>query len=247
MGGTGTVGGTGTDPAPSRLARPVLRPLRPLVRSLRRATGGRRLVGARTRVAATGVALTFDDGPHPRHTHEVLDVLARAGVHATFFVVGRNVRRHRAVIDRIAEEGHALASHSMTHTDPWELSALGLWRDYRAGHLELCDAVGRDVRLFRPPKGFVDRRGALAIRAARLRTYIWSLDAADWEPTLRPDEVVERLGIPRHGDIVLLHDAIEGPLHPAALDRSAMIAGLETFLARAREAGILFVRLDEDP
>ena len=214
--------GAGTAPGKGEVLRRVLRPLRPLVRSLRRSTTGRRLVGARSRVAASGVALTFDDGPHPRYTHEVLDVLAGAGVHATFFVVGRNVRHHRATIDRIVEEGHALASHSMTHTDPWDLSTLELWRDYRAGHLELCTALGRDVRLFRPPKGYVDRRGALAIRAARLQTYIWSLDAADWEPTLRPDEVVERLGTPDLGDIILLHDAIEGSLHPAALDRSAM-------------------------
>jgi peptidoglycan-N-acetylglucosamine deacetylase len=241
------MGGASTVRDGPRLMRPVLRPLRPLARSLRRAANGRRLVGARSRVAPTGVALTFDDGPHPRHTNEVLDVLSRAGVHATFFVVGRNVRLHRTIVDRIVAEGHSLASHSMTHTDPWELSAFGLWRDYRAGHLELCDAVGRDVRLFRPPKGYVDRRGAMAIRAARLQTYLWSLDAADWEATLRPDEVVERLGTPALGDIVLLHDAIEAPLHPAALDRSAMIAGLEMFLERATEAGIPFVRLDEAP
>jgi peptidoglycan-N-acetylglucosamine deacetylase len=241
------MGGTGGVLDRAALLRPVFRPLRPLVRSFRRSTTGRKLVGARYRVATTGVALTFDDGPHPRHTHEVLDVLARAGVLATFFVVGRNVRRHPAVVDRIVGEGHALASHSMTHTDPWELSTLQLWRDYRAGHLELCDRVGRDVRLFRPPKGHVDRRGAAAIRAARLQTYIWSLDAADWEPTLRPDDVVERLGTPQLGDIVLLHDAIEGPFDPAALDRSAMVAGLETFLARSTEAGVPFVRLDEVP
>lgn len=240
------MGVAGVTPGRGEVLRAGLRPLRPLVRSLRRSTTGRRLVGARSRVA-TGVALTFDDGPHPRYTHEVLDVLSGAGVHATFFVVGRNVRRHRATIDRIVEEGHALASHSMTHTDPWDLSTVELWRDYRAGHLEVCAAVGRDVRLFRPPKGFVDRRGALAIRAAGLQTYIWSLDAADWEPTLRPDEVVDRLGTPDLGDIILLHDAIEGPLDPAALDRSAMIAGLATFLERATEAGVPFVRLDAVP
>ena len=237
----------GVAPGRGELLRPVLRPLRSLARSLRRSTTGRRLVGARSRVAAAGVALTFDDGPHPRYTHDVLNVLSEAGVHATFFVVGRNVQRHRTTLDRIVEEGHAVASHSMTHRDPWDLSALELWRDYRAGHLTLSDALGYDVRLFRPPKGYVDRRGAVAIRAARLETYIWSLDAADWEPTLRPDEVVDRLGTPELGDIVLLHDAIEAPLHPDALDRSAMIAGLATFLERTTQAGVPFVRLDVLP
>jgi peptidoglycan/xylan/chitin deacetylase (PgdA/CDA1 family) len=225
----------------------VLDPLRPLVRSPRQATTGRRLVGARSRIADTGVAWTVDDGPHPRHTHDVLDVLSRAGVHATLYVVGRSVRHHGTTIDRIVTEGHALASHSMTLTDPWELSALELWRDYRAGHLELCDAAGRTIWLFRPPRGYVDRRDALANRASGRQTYIWSLDAADWEPPLRPDEVVERLGTPELGDIVLLHDAIEGPLHPAALDRSAMISGLATFLARATEARVPLVRLDATP
>lgn len=189
------------------------------------------------------MALTFDDGPHPTYTHAVLDVLGDAEVVATFFVVGRNARAHPEVIRRIVGEGLAIASHSMTHTDPWQLSPIKLWRDYRAGHLEVSDVVGHDVRLFRPPKGYLDRRGALVIRAAGLDTYLWSVDAADWESDLRPEDVVERLGRPSPGDVLLLHDAIEGPLAPAALDRSSMVTGLERFLARARTDGITFTRL----
>lgn len=218
----------------------MVRKARGPYRRLQKVAGGAAVAGARYRLDAPGVALTFDDGPHPDYTHAVLDVLATAEVQATFFVVGKNVRSHPQVIRRIVDEGHAVASHSMTHTDPWELKPQQLWRDYRAGHLELADLLGNDIRLFRPPKGHLDWWGALAVRRLGLEPYLWTLDAADWEPDLEADDVVQRLGDPAPGDIILLHDAIEGPLAPKALDRSAMIAGLTQFLMRARANDVQF-------
>lgn len=223
--------------------RPAVRMVRRPYRQLRWATSGHGLARSRSDLDGAGVALTFDDGPDEVYTHRVLDVLAEGDVCATFFVVGKNARSCPDLVRRILDEGHSLASHSMTHPVPWERSPTALWRDYRAGHFEVSDIAGRDVRLFRPPKGHVDRRSAIAMRLAGLEPQLWTLDAADWEPDLRPEDVVERLGRPVDRSVILLHDAIEGPITPAARDRSAMVDGLSRFLASARRDGVRFVSL----
>ncbi len=93
-----------------------------------------RAVSPHTTVAAErGVALTFDDGPDPVFTPQVLDVLAEHGAVATFFAVGKRAERHPELVRRIVDEGHALGSHSWSHREPGELSARELGRDYRAG------------------------------------------------------------------------------------------------------------------
>lgn len=209
-----------------------------------RATVPARIAGAPYHLGTRHVALTFDDGPHPRFTNEVLDLLAVHGVPATFFLVGRNASRHPEVVARIVAEGHAVASHSMTHPVPWALPRPALLRDYRDGRNAVSDVAGRDVRLFRPPKGYYDLRGGARARVDRSQPYLWSVDAADWEPGLTGEVIAERLGDPSPGDIVLLHDAIEGPWAPDCLDRSAMVRGLGLFLRRARDVGTSFVALD---
>lgn len=190
-----------------------------------------------------GVALTFDDGP-TRYTSEVLDILARHEVPATFFVVGRNAIRHPSLIRRMLDEGHALASHSLTHPDPRSFPARALMRDYRQGRDAVEQVAGRDVDLFRPPTGHLDLGGALAARAMSSATWLWTKDAADWEPDLRADDVCDRLAPLRRGDIVLLHDGMERPITPAALDRSTMVAGLDALLRHARLVDTRFVALD---
>lgn len=210
---------------------------------MRRVITPERIAKPVSSLAGGCVALTFDDGPHPAYTHEVLDVLADHEIPATFFVVGRNARRHPEILRRILGEGHSVASHSMTHTDPWLLTPAELWRDYRAGHLEVSSVAGRDVRLFRPPKGHLDRRSAVAIRAARLRTVLWSVDPSDWEPHLGPQDILERIGKPVAGDIVLLHDAVESPHDSASLDRSATVRAVAKYLEYAVRDGTTFTSL----
>ena len=189
------------------------------------------------------VALTFDDGPDPRHTPAILDELARLGITGTFFLVGRRARAHPALVRRILAEGHAVGSHSDSHSDPWRVPFRGLARDYRRGRSEVEWAAGRPVPLFRPPKGYVDGAGAAAMLAARLRPWLWTIDPRDWEPGVRPDAVVARLAGLQQGDVVLLHDGIEGPLAPSALDRSATRQALAGIAALAAERGLGFATL----
>ena len=201
------------------------------------------VAGARRRTGGGAVALTFDDGPHPGSTDQVLDVLAALRVPATFFCVGRNAEQHPALVRRARSEGHAVGSHSHTHPDP-EVTPLGaLAADYARGHAAVEAALGEPVTLFRPPRGYLDLRRAAQLRRRGLRPWLWSVDPRDWHPEADRAGVVAVAGRAGPGDVVLLHDWIEQPWGVAALDRSATITALPEVVAAIRRAGLGFTTL----
>jgi peptidoglycan/xylan/chitin deacetylase (PgdA/CDA1 family) len=188
--------------------------------------------------------LTFDDGPDPRFTPRVLEVLAAHDVPATFFLVGRRAERHPDMVREMVSAGHGIGSHTWSHP---ELSTLGwprLLAECRRGRRAAEEAAGRRVRAYRPPKGHFDPRGALAARLASVDPWLWSLDPSDWQPGVSAETLMERLGALQSGDVVLLHDAIEQPQDEASLDRSSTVAVLEPLLALAAARGLRPVRLD---
>jgi peptidoglycan/xylan/chitin deacetylase (PgdA/CDA1 family) len=190
----------------------------------------------------SAVALTFDDGPDPSFTPLVLDELERLRVRATFFLIGERARAHPELVRRIVAEGHAVGSHSQTHAEPGTLG----WRvvaDFRAGRRSVERAAGRRVRLFRPPKGYLDRPERVGLVANRLRPWLWSIDPHDWEPGARPGDVLRRLEGLGGGDVVLLHDGMSGPMGPEALDRSTTVEVLPQIVERARERRLELVAL----
>lgn len=194
--------------------------------------------------APAAVALTFDDGPDPDFTPMVLDALAAAGATATFFLVGERAARFPAIARRIVAEGHRVGSHSHRHPEPRSLG----WRvatDFARGRWAVERAVGRRVRLFRPPKGYVARREALAMALTRVQPWLWTIDALDWEPGATSDEIVAAASGMGPGDVVLLHDAISGPLAPEALDRSATIEAVPRLVELARQRGLALVPLPD--
>lgn len=217
------------------------------MRGVRRRVGAGCIALARVRTqldpSGTAIALTFDDGPDPLTTPAILDELKRLGVVATFFLVGRRARAHPEIVRRIVDEGHAIGSHSDSHPEPWRVPLVTIVRDYRRGRSEVEWAAQRPVRLFRPPKGHVGSAGALAIVLTRLRPWLWTIDPEDWRPDVRPAEVLAGLDGLRGGDVILLHDAIEGPLAPSALDRSATTAVLAGIAALAVERQLQFTTL----
>lgn len=160
---------------------------------------------------ARGVALTFDDGPHPIYTRRVLAVLERYGAHATFFVVGRKAAAHPDVVREIVARGHAIGSHSFDHSRAYT------FRSVRALHddMDACDRVieeivGHAPRLYRPPFGLVNPRIGRMIDERDLVHVHWSVKGIDGIARATADGVARRV-IPslRDGAIVLLHDAAE--------------------------------------
>ena len=210
----------------------------PLLDPVSLARGSRRLANARA------VALTFDDGPDETHTPRLLEILARAGVRATFFVVGRRVEQSPSLVRAIIEEGHSIGSHSQTHPEPWRTPLRAVLLDYDEGRRTLERVVGQKVGLFRPPYGWVTARSALGLLRRRLQPWTWSLDPEDWHPRATAASIAEVAEAMRGGDVVLLHDGVEGPISPDALDRSQTLAAVPMLLEQARARGLEPVPLE---
>ena len=227
-------------PEPSSERRSWTAPLTSRVRA-----APARFAGVRHRLpdGAPRVALTFDDGPDPRYTPTLLDLLADHGVVATFFLVGRRAERHPELVVRMVHEGHAVGSHSWSHPDPHGASLRRLREEYRRGKRAVEATTGMPVPLFRPPMGHVAISSAAAAAMARVRPWLWTRDPSDWVPDRTVDDILESLGDLRSGDVILLHDGIELPVSDAALDRSATLGAVPVLIRRAKAAGLDLVTL----
>ena len=162
----------------------------------------------RTLADAPGVALTFDDGPHPEGTPAMLELLARHEARATFFVVGEQVRRRPALLARIGAEGHRVALHCDRHRLQPRLAPRVVRDDLRRGAAAIEDALGAPASWHRPPYGIYSPAGFHAVREAGLRPLLWSRWGRDWRRLTTPARIAAtatRGLLP--GDVILLHDA----------------------------------------
>lgn len=187
------------------------------------------------------LALTYDDGPNPAATPQLLELLARHGIRATFFLIGNHVRQQPALAREIADAGHIVGNHTMTH--PWLAwqSAARIRAELADTNALLEDTLGVPIRLFRPPHGA--RRPEVLREAARLglATVNWNIITHDWRPQPAA-QIAEkiRLGIRRNqahvrGSNILLHDGgMDQPRLPS-------IAATETIIQEARASGKRFV------
>ncbi|MCA9584431.1 MAG: polysaccharide deacetylase family protein [Myxococcales bacterium] len=169
---------------------------------------------------ARGVALTFDDGPHPVHTRAVLDILEARGVTATFFVIGEKVSQHPDLTKEIVERGHRLGVHSYTHDRLFSLRGAARARAEITRTLDAIEAAtGERPQWFRPPVGHTNPGVARAVRELDVSVVGWSASARDGLASAKPKDVVRRIKPHlRDGAIVLLHDAAErGEREPAAV------------------------------
>ena len=188
------------------------------------------------------MALTFDDGPNPSATPQLLELLAKYGVKATFFVIGRQVRVFPALAREIVERGHEIGNHTETHPSLIWLTSAGI-----ADELDRCDeaissAAGVTARWMRPPYGYRNPllNGVVA-RRGNAGVAMWSIAARDWK-TEAAEPVIERLRRARGGDMVLLHD---GDHRVQQGNRLHVVAALEYWLPRWKDAGMRFVTMNE--
>jgi peptidoglycan/xylan/chitin deacetylase (PgdA/CDA1 family) len=162
----------------------------------------------RTLPGSPGVALTFDDGPHPEGTPAVLDLLAGAAACATFFLVGEQVKRRPRLAAEIVAAGHLVALHGHRHQFQPRLSATAVQSDLTRGAAAIEDATGVRPAWHRPPYGICSPAGRRAARAAGLRTLLWSRWGKDWRKFTTPDRIAARVTARvAAGDVILLHDA----------------------------------------
>jgi peptidoglycan/xylan/chitin deacetylase (PgdA/CDA1 family) len=157
-------------------------------------------------MSAQHIYLTFDDGPDPRSTPQILDLLAQARMHATFFAIGEFAQREPALLRSVAAAGHAVGNHTFSHRHPWLMRARAARAQVRDGAKALSDVLGREPFLYRPPHG---RARPCMTDEARLRgerVVMWDRSAIDWGWLGTAPRIAERLARVRAGDIVLMHD-----------------------------------------
>ena len=188
------------------------------------------------------VSITFDDGPNPRATPRILDVLRREGVRATFFVLGRHAERWPELVRRAALDGHQLGNHGYFHRKLYRRSPGYVRDDLTRGTEQIVRASGVRPRHFRAPHGF--RSPWVTPIAASLgqRTVGWSLGVWD---SARPgaDVIAARTLEGMHaGSILLLHD---GDGYDPEGDRSQTAEALPAILDGLRRRGFRFTTLPD--
>ena len=160
------------------------------------------------------VAMTFDDGPHPKNTPRLLDILRTRNIKATFYVIGSNVDRYPHIVRRIVAEGHEIGNHTYTHRKLTTLSNSELRREMRRTEDAIVRAAAVKPRTMRPPYGaLLQRQRSLVFSDFTYPTIMWSVDPNDWK---RPGPSVVRSRILRgahNGAIILAHD-----LHAPTID-----------------------------
>ena len=163
------------------------------------------------------IALTFDDGPHPIHTPEVLQELERFGAKASFFCVGERLREHPRIAAEMRRCGHEIGNHSMTHAEFATIGFAAIADEFdRAFALRAGDGARVVVpHLVRPPKGIINASVLRYCSKRRVRIAYWNRDPEDYAANSAEACMAEFAARPlRAGDIVLLHDKFA---HSAAL------------------------------
>ena len=185
------------------------------------------------------IALTYDDGPSSPYTNQLLDILDRYQVKATFFEIGRNIEKHPEIVPMIVARGHELANHSYSHTD-----MMFKPREFLLSEIEKTDkllqelGVKQDSISFRPPLGrrFVVLSYLLSQMHKKL--IMWDVDSLDYENTVTAEDIANRvLDNVRSGSIVLMHDG--------GGDRSKTVAATEAIVKTLQSKGYAFKTVSE--
>ncbi len=168
------------------------------------------------------IAITFDDGPDPVLTPRLLDLLKQRGIHATFFLVGKNAAAFPDVVRRIVDEGHEVGNHSWSHPLLTQLGQESVESQLRRTHDAIVKACGTAPLLYRPPYGAV----RVSQRACIEKNFgypaiLWDVDPQDWQHPRSAQKVYDRIhSQTRPGSIILCHDIHETTVAamPATLD-----------------------------
>jgi len=165
--------------------------------------------------------LTFDDGPHPRITPAVLDILKKHDAKATFFCIGDRVKRFPEIYKRIIDEGHAVGNHTMHHLNGWKSDLKAYCND--------VDEAAKYIHsnLFRPPYGRMNSKQFKYIESREMKTIMWTVLSGDYDSSLSPREINKRImtGMQK-GNIYLFHDSEKAEVN--------MMFVLEQFIEHAQ-------------
>jgi len=196
------------------------------------------------KVSEKVVALTFDDGPSPVWTTQILDELKHTKVKATFFMLGEHVAKYPQVAKRVAAEGHEIGNHTYDHHVLIYYTMDELEMEINEAEKIIKDTTGKTTRYFRPPKAWLTEPEKKKIEEMGYKTILWTLNSKDW--VTFDDKYIIRY-ILKHlqpGDIILFHDS-GGVFKVEGGDRRETVLAVRRLIERLKEKGYRFVTISE--
>jgi polysaccharide deacetylase family sporulation protein PdaB len=185
------------------------------------------------------IALTFDDGPNPKYTPKILDLLKQYQSKATFFVIGEHVEKYPQLVRREVLEGHELGNHTFTHKYLKKPTMKQVQNEIVAAQNSIYSVTGVMPYLFRPPGGFLND---IVINISKKEGYkivmwTWDEDSRDWSKPGIKKIVSKVLNNAHNGDIILFHDHTSG--------RSQTIGALKIIIPELKKRGFRFVTISD--
>lgn len=153
-----------------------------------------------------GVYFSFDDGPNPKLTPQILNILEKNNTSACFFLIGKEAQKYKQLVKEIRSSGHIIGNHTKSHYLLPFLSSRRLFREVTEGKFILEDILGEEVDIFRPPRGLFDRRVLKLSKKLNTRIILWSLSSYDWtgrKPESLSTHIKSKI---KNRDIILFHD-----------------------------------------
>jgi len=182
------------------------------------------------------IALTFDDGPWPDHTAQVLNILRENNIKATFFVVGQNLKNYPNLGKQIVAEGHVIGNHTWHHWYHFFNPQAAAFEIDNTSEL-ISQITGAKTTLFRPPGGMLHNGLASYAKSNKYTVVMWSVDSVDYSRPSAPILTSRVLKSSKPGSIVLMHDG--------GGNRSHTVAALPQIISKLRKQGYRFVTIPE--
>ncbi|MBE5864779.1 MAG: peptidoglycan N-acetylglucosamine deacetylase [Lachnospiraceae bacterium] len=173
------------------------------------------------------IALTFDDGPHPHYTEQLLDGLKERGVVATFFVTGEHATLHPDIIKRMNEEGHLIGNHTYSHIQLTSGNAEEFKEELVATSEVIEELIDEEVVYVRPPYGCWDKSLEAELNMIPV---LWTIDPLDWCSSDAEGVAGKVMAEADEGEIILMHDYYESSVTAALLVVDELLADGYTFV-----------------
>lgn len=191
------------------------------------------------------VALTFDDGPDPLYTPQILDILRHYQVRACFFLVGSKARANPAITRQIVKAGHEIGSHGYAHKAVWLLGPRATSREIGESNLAIEELTGQKIRFCRPAWGLFNLFSIWYCRLKGLKVVLWTFMSWDWIKNATPESVTRKvLSRIRDGSILVLHDSDFAP-GAAKGSPSRVVEALPRILDGLKHRGLQVAPLEE--
>ncbi|WP_016950618.1 polysaccharide deacetylase family protein [Anabaena sp. PCC 7108] len=182
------------------------------------------------------IALTFDDGPWPKSTIQVLDILKKNKIKGTFFVVGQNVKNYPELAKRVVSEGHTIANHTWHHWYHHMNPQMAAYEIDKTTDI-IYQTTGVKTSLFRPPGGIMNNGVVAYAKSNKYGIIVWSADSVDYSRPSVPKLINNVFRSAKPGGIVLMHDG--------GGNRSHTVTALPEIISKFRKQGYKFVTIPE--